>query len=576
MAILIDSHKRVIVQGITGREGMTRARLMRGYHTQVVAGVTPGKGGAEVEGVPVFDTVRMAWDAVGPIDVSVLFIPAPLVRDAALEALQAGVKLLVIVPDRVPIYDVLVIARAAEQHGARFIGPNTLGVLSPDKGVLGMMGGQAASAREWFFPGPVGITSRSGGITTSMAYYLAKTGVGASTIVHVGGDAVVGLPHAEVLRLFERDPQTEAVVMFGEIGTRQEEDAADLMLSGGFTKPLIAYVGGKAAKSGTRFSHAGAIIEGGRGTHADKVARLRDAGATVVDSFGDIPRVTGEILQRRFVSFPAAAQSPAGDVPRGELYWASAITEIKPNEIRLRGYRLDELMGRITFGQAIYLALTGELATPAVSRLLDAILVSSIDHGTTPPSTLAARTAASTGAPFNAALAAGLLSINQHHGGAIEDSMRMIQSALARTADGALTPEQAAEALIADFQREKRRLPGFGHRVHTADPRTKRLLELAQAAGTDGPAVTMLRLIEDAFATQSGKRLPVNVDGALAALLLDLNIPPELGNTFFMMARVPGLIAQVYEEKTRERAMRRIHPSDQGYDGPAPRDLPVE
>lgn len=576
MAILIDSHKRVIVQGITGREGMTRARLMRGYHTQVVAGVTPGKGGAEVEGVPVFDTVRMAWDAVGPIDVSVLFIPAPLVRDAALEALQAGVKLLVIVPDRVPIYDVLVIARAAEQYGARFIGPNTLGVLSPDKGVLGMMGGQAASAREWFFPGPVGITSRSGGITTSMAYYLAKTGVGASTIVHVGGDAVVGLPHAEVLRLFERDPQTEAVVMFGEIGTRQEEDAADLMLSGGFTKPLIAYVGGKAAKSGTRFSHAGAIIEGGRGTHADKVARLRDAGATVVDSFGDIPRVTGEILQRRFVSVPAAAQSPAGDVPRGELYWASAITEIKPNEIRLRGYRLDELMGRITFGQAIYLALTGELATPAVSRLLDAILVSSIDHGTTPPSTLAARTAASTGAPFNAALAAGLLSINQHHGGAIEDSMRMIQSALARTADGALTPEQAAEALIADFQRDKRRLPGFGHRVHTADPRTKRLLELAQAAGTDGPAVTMLRLIEDAFAVQSGKRLPVNVDGALAALLLDLNIPPELGNTFFMMARVPGLVAQVYEEKTRERAMRRIHPSDHGYDGPSPRDLPVE
>ncbi|HRL14459.1 MAG TPA: citrate/2-methylcitrate synthase, partial [Aggregatilineales bacterium] len=181
-----------------------------------------------------------------------------------------------------------------------------------------------------------------------------------------------------------------------------------------------------------------------------------------------------------------------------------------------------------------------------------------------------------TGAPFNAALAAGLLSINQHHGGAIEDSMRMIQSALARTADGVLTPEQAAEALIADFQRDKRRLPGFGHRVHTADPRTKRLLELAQAAGTDGPAVTMLRLIEDAFAVQSGKRLPVNVDGALAALLLDLNIPPELGNTFFMMARVPGLVAQVYEEKTRERAMRRIHPSDQGYDGPSPRDLPVE
>ncbi len=570
MAILIDAHKRVIVQGITGREGMARTRLMRGYHTQIVGGVTPGKGGQEVEGVPVFDTVRGAWEAAGPIDVSVLFIPAPLVRDAALEALDAGVKLLVIVPDRVPIYDVLVIARAAEARGARFIGPNTLGVLSPDKGVLGMMGGRAASARDWFYPGPVGISSRSGGITTSMAYYLAKDGIGASTLVHVGGDAVVGMPHAEILRLFEHDPQTEAVVMFGEIGTTQEEAAAELIENGGFTKPLIAYVGGKAAKSGTRFSHAGAIIEGGRGTHADKVARLRDAGATVVDSFADIPRVTAAVLQRRTVSLPAAPQ------PASELHWSSAITSIKPNEIRLRGYRIDELMGRVSFGQAIYLALTGELASPAVSRLLDAVLVSSIDHGVTAPSTLAARTAASTGAPFNAALAAGLLSINQHHGGAVENCMRMVQSALERAVQEDLTPQQAAEALVSDYQREKRRLPGFGHRIHTADPRTARLLELAKTAGVTGEAVGMLHWLEAALAAQMGRRLPVNVDGAIAAILLDLGITPKLGNTFFMMARLPGLVAQVHEEKTRERPMRRIHPSDHDYDGPPSRRMPPD
>lgn len=296
MAILIDGTTRVVVQGITGREGITRTRLMRAYGTQVVAGVTPGKGGQRVETVPVFDTVFEAWEHTGPIDASVIFVPAPLVKSAALEAIAAGIKLLVIVPDRVPVYDVLAIVDAAQRAGAQFVGPNTLGVLSPGHAVLGMMGGRAASARDWFFPGPVGVTSRSGGITTSMAYYLAQAGIGTSTLVHVGGDPIVGLPHPAVMQLFERDPQTEAIVMFGEIGTSQEEQVADLIESGALTKPVIAYIGGKGAKRGTRFSHAGAIIEGEHGTHEGKVARLRDVGATVVASFGDIPQATQDVL----------------------------------------------------------------------------------------------------------------------------------------------------------------------------------------------------------------------------------------------------------------------------------------
>ena len=297
MSILIDETKRVIVQGITGREGRARAKLMKGYGTNIVGGVTPGRGGQEVEGLPVFDTVEEAWENLGPVDVSVLFIPAPLVRDAALEAIDAGVKLLVIVPDRVPIYDVLEIAKAANSAGAKFVGPNTLGVLSPGKGVLGMIGGRAMSARAWFFPGPVGVCSRSGGITSSMAYYLAQEGIGATTLVHVGGDAIVGLPLPEVVRLFQADPDTKGIVMFGEIGTSQEEQVADLIEQGEVTKPLVAYIGGKGAKSGTRFSHAGAIIEGGRGTREGKVARLTEVGVHVVENFGDIPHVTGEVLQ---------------------------------------------------------------------------------------------------------------------------------------------------------------------------------------------------------------------------------------------------------------------------------------
>lgn len=298
MSILIDEQKRVLVQGMTGREGRARTVLMKEYGTNVVAGCTPGRGGEEVEGIPVFDTVTEAREEAGPLDVSVLFIPAPLVKSAALEAIDAGIELLVIIPDRVPIYDVLVIAQAAQEAGARFVGPNTLGVLSPDKAVLGMIGGRAASARSWFFPGPVGVTSRSGGITSAIAYYLAQEGIGATTLIHVGGDAVVGLPHPEVVKLFEADPDTKAVVMFGEIGTSQEEQVADLMEAGQFTKPLVAFVGGKAAKSGTRFSHAGAIIEGGRGTHEGKVQRLREVGAVVVDSFGDIPKATKEVLEK--------------------------------------------------------------------------------------------------------------------------------------------------------------------------------------------------------------------------------------------------------------------------------------
>jgi citrate synthase len=251
--------------------------------------------------------------------------------------------------------------------------------------------------------------------------------------------------------------------------------------------------------------------------------------------------------------------------------WTTAVTKIKPNEIRLRGYRIDELMGEITFSQAIFLAITGELPPKSVSKLLDAIFVSSIDHGVTPPSTLAARTAASTGAPFNAAIAAGLLSINQHHGGAIEDSMRMIQRALELTTDGSI--EAGATALVAEYRQQKKRLPGMGHRVHTADPRTQRLLSLGAETGVAADGVAMVKAIEQAWAEASGLPLPVNVDGAIAALLIDLYLPPELANTFFMMARLPGLVAQVYEEKTAQKPMRVIDPLHYRYDGVGERSL---
>lgn len=300
MAIFVDEKSKVLIQGITGREGIARTRLMKDYGTNVLAGVTPGRGGQDVYGVPVYDAVEEAVENVGPIDASVIFVPAAAVKNAALEALAAGVKLLVIVPDRVPIYDVLDIAAAAKDAGARFVGPNTLGLLSPGKAVLGMIGGRAERAREWFQPGPVGVSSRSGGMTSAVAYYLSRAGLGLSTIVHVGGDSIVGSSHPEVMELFERDPETKAVAMFGEIGTTQEERVADLIEHKKFTKPLVAFIGGKAAKSGTRFSHAGAIVDGNRGSYESKVRRLREVGVHVVDAVADIPgRVAGLLAGKK-------------------------------------------------------------------------------------------------------------------------------------------------------------------------------------------------------------------------------------------------------------------------------------
>jgi len=309
MSILFNKSKKVLIQGITGREGRARTKLMLDIGTTVVAGVTPGQGGRGVWGVPVYDTVAEAAGNHGHIDISVVFVPAPLVKNAVIEAFVSGIKLAVIVPDRVPVYDVMAISRAAKQYGARFTGPNTLGIMSPGTGILGMIGGNATSVRKWFKSGPVGITSRSGGLTTSTAYYLNQAGIGQSTIVHVGGDSIIGLPHPEVVKLFQEDPETKLIVLLGEIGGSQEEDVAELLSNSIVTKPLVAYVGGRGAKEGTQFSHAGAIIEGNRGTYQDKVDSLRDAGAVVVDDISDIPGEVKKILTELGVPYAGKQQN---------------------------------------------------------------------------------------------------------------------------------------------------------------------------------------------------------------------------------------------------------------------------
>lgn len=569
MAILIDEKKRVLVQGITGREGRARTRLMREYGTNVVAGVTPGKGGQSVLSVPVFNTPQEAVNSLGEIDISVVFVPAAGVKEAAISAIDAGIKLAVLVPDRVPVWDAMEIAAAAKANDAMFLGPNTLGALSPGKGVIGMIGGRAESARQWFKPGipkGVGVISRSGGMASSTGYYLGQAGVRLSTIVHIGGDAVIGIRLPDAALMFEADPFTEAIVIFGEIGSSQEEELAQLIIDRRITKPVIAYIGGKAAREGTRFSHAGAIIEGGRGTHAGKVKALREAGATVVDAFGELPDAVIGILKK------SKGASLMSDIDKRAV-WNTSITRIEPNRVAVRGYDIADLMGRVSFGAAVYLVLMGELPSTAVARLLDAILVSSIDHGATPPSALAARTLASTGATLSASVGAGIMSINRHHGGAIEDCARQLKAIADRAKRESISIDEAASRTLTSMREAGERMSGFGHRLHTKDPRTARLFELAREAGVDGVHMQAARAVEKAFA-DAKKSLPINVDGAIGAILADLGMDPAAFNGIFMIARTPGLIAHVIEEKTREKPMRRIDPVNHGYDGAPARTLP--
>ncbi len=247
--------------------------------------------------------------------------------------------------------------------------------------------------------------------------------------------------------------------------------------------------------------------------------------------------------------------------------WKTAITQIEPNHVRVRGHDIGQLMGSVGFGAAVYLILRGELPDEKTARLMDAILVSSIDHGATPPSALAARTVTSTGGSLGSAVAAGILAINRYHGGAIEQCATQLGHIARRCEDASAALDVVAEAILDEMKQAGTRMAGFGHRVHTSDPRTLQLFELAVDAGVDGPHMNAARAVERVFAA-SGRKLPMNVDGAIAAVLADLGFEPTSMNGFFMIARVPGLIAHALEEREREKPMRRIDPENHEYDGP--------
>jgi len=289
VAILVDRYTRVIVQGITGREGSFHTQQMLAYGTQVVAGVTPGKGGQRIQGVPVYDTVRQAV-AETEANASIIYVPARSAPEAICEAAEAGIGLVVCITEGIPTLDVLWVCRYLEGGPTRLIGPNCSGVITPGQTKVGIMPGYIHA------PGPVGVVSRSGTLTYEVVLALTQAGLGQSTCVGIGGDPAIGTDFVEVLRLFEADPETRAVVLIGEIGGNDEERAAEFICRE-MRKPVVAFVAGRAAPPGKRMGHAGAIVSGASGTAEEKIAALQAAGAAVANLPMDIPALVRERMK---------------------------------------------------------------------------------------------------------------------------------------------------------------------------------------------------------------------------------------------------------------------------------------
>lgn len=281
MSILVDKNTRLIVQGITGREGAFHTEQMVAYGTNVVGGVTPGKGGEWIGKIPVFDTVRAAVEAT-EANCSIIYVPAPFTPDAIYEAADAGIPLIVAITEGVPVMDMINVRAFLDQKGVRLLGPNCPGLLTPNEAKVGIMPGHIATA------GNIGVVSRSGTLTYEVVYALTNKGMGQTTCVGIGGDPINGTNFIDVLRMFEDDPATEKVVMIGEIGGNDEEKAARF-IADHMTKPVVSFIAGRTAPPGKRMGHAGAIVEGGTGTAEDKIKALEAVGVKVADHPEQIP-----------------------------------------------------------------------------------------------------------------------------------------------------------------------------------------------------------------------------------------------------------------------------------------------
>jgi succinyl-CoA synthetase alpha subunit len=298
MSILISKDTSFIIQGITGREAVNLTRENLDYGARIVGGVTPGRAGRDIYGVQVYDCVRDIVAAHGPVEGSIVSVPPRFTADAVFEALENGIKLIVIVTENIPRREVAQMVELAELRGARIIGPNCLGIISPDEAKMGGVGGPAANTRQAYTKGHIGIMSRSGGMTTEIASTLTAAGLGQSTCVSIGGDAIIGTSYAELMPLFEADPETKAIAIYSEPGGRMEAELAEWIQANDSRLPIVAFMAGRFMDEmqGMRFGHAGTIVEGKEDTTVEKIKRMKAAGISVAERIEEIPQLLSKRL----------------------------------------------------------------------------------------------------------------------------------------------------------------------------------------------------------------------------------------------------------------------------------------
>ena len=679
-----------IILGLGG-QGSKHAGLMHDFGTSIVAGVAPGATGTRVhEVIPVYDSVRECLADHPDIVAASIWRHYSTAKEAALEAIEAGIPLVVLITEGIPLRDVRDIIVAARARRTVLIGGNTPGLIFPPERIkIGML--PDVFCPEEVAPGRFGargvtIISRSGAILYHMSDAMASVGIAQNAVIGVGGDGAIGSTFRDLVPMAMEFEKTDLVIVAGEIGGCQEELLAQDVQAhpAKYPKPLVALISGAHAPEGKTMGHAGAIITPGveTGTFQSKKKALEAAGVPVVNSQYDLIDVVRTRLKGKTYFEPARYYSKMKSIweaPPPKPSWTTLITKVEPNNLVVRGYRVQDLIERASLVQAAHLIIQGELPDaaragalerlamdaalkpfPAVvrnpeedlsktlqkcllndeilagykpqgklaqaektvfalgrftaylaglqdhgpalrasaadgplghavyraifgrtsldakrARMIEAIVVASIDHGVTPPSAQATLIASSVRASFEVAVAQGVGAITDVHGGAGEKAAVFFRSAAALAVEKKINREEALRAVIRDYVQHGKRIEGMGHRVHTQDPRRDVLWRLADQAGAAGDCVAVSKLAEEALREVRGLSLPINVDGVIGAIIADMGLDPRLAKALFIFGRIMGLSAHFFEEVASQPPMRTINFAQAVYKGVPERTYPT-
>jgi succinyl-CoA synthetase alpha subunit len=679
-----------IILGLGG-QGSKHAGLMHDFGTSIVAGVAPGEGGTRVhEVIPVFDSVKECLAEHPDVVAASIWRHYSTAKETALEAIEAGIPLVVLISEGLPLKDVRDIIVSARKHGTVLIGGNTPGLIFPPERIkIGML-------PDVFYPeeispgrygaGGVTIVSRSGAILYHMSDAMASIGIAQNAVIGIGGDGAIGSTFRDLIPLAMEFEKTDLVIVAGEIGGCQEELLAQDIRAhpNRYPKPLVALISGAHAPEGKTMGHAGAIITPGveTGTFLSKKKALEAAGVPVVNSQYDLIDIARSKLKGKTYFQPEryyAKMKSLWEAPPPRPSWTTLITKVEPNNLVVRGYRVQDLIERASLVEAAYLIIQGEwpdsartasltrLAMEAAlkpfpsvvrnpeedlsktlqkcilndetlagfkpqgrlaqaektvfalgrftaylaglqahgsalqasapdapfvhavyravsgamsldkekARMLEAIIVASIDHGVTPPSAQATLIASSVRASYEVAVAQGVGAITDVHGGAGEKAAVFFCRAAGLAAEKGLSPEDAVRTVIREYIDQGKRIEGMGHRIHTQDPRRDVLWRLAGKTGSAGTCVALSKIAEDMLKEVRGLSLPINVDGVIGAIIADMGLDPRLAKALFIFGRIMGLSAHYFEEGITQAPMRSINFSQAVYRGIAERPYPA-